>query len=278
MAEHDHYNEQLIHYALDALDASETRQIEEHLMGCDQCQTELEAWRDTSSRIAYVADPIQPSADLRQRILKEVRALKNQNQHPVTVAPILQKSSSSRLPIPPNLPWWRTAPGIAAIAASLVLATALTSFLVFRQREGELRSEVASLSKRLEEQKDEIALAKSENELLSDPSARALMLMGTEAAPNARAKLVVDNKTGRALLVAQNLPAAPTGKAYQLWFIADGQPLPGRTFSTDSQGRAVLHDQIPEAGRKASIFAVTVEPAGGVSSPTGEKVLLGASS
>ena len=275
MAEHDYFSEQIIHYALNTLDTADAREIEQHLKGCAQCQAELEAWRDTSSQLAYVADPVQPSADLRKRILQEARALKQRGQDTARVDP---GQSASRFPIPPRLPWWRTGPGIAAIAAGLVLATALASFFVSRKLEGELRSEVASLSQRLEQQRNELERARDENELLSDPNARALMLLGTDAAPNARGKLMVDDKTGRAMLVAQNLPSAPAGKAYQLWFIADGKPLPGRTFQTDRQGRAILQDQIPEAGRKASIFAVTIEPEAGVSSPTGEKVLVGASS
>lgn len=77
------------------------------------------------------------------------------------------------------------------------------------------------------------------------------------------------------MLFAYNLPPAPAGKAYQLWFIADlKHPVPGAVFNTDQQGRAVMRDQVPEAGRNASVFAVTLEPAGGVSAPTGEKYLL----
>ncbi len=277
MAEHDDYNDQLIAYSVDALDPSEARELETHLRSCAHCQSELEAWRETSSRLAFAVDQNQPGAGLRERILHEVRADKREQQ-PKTVPQGLSspKSTPAFFPPPQTLPWWRTSSGIMAIAAGLVLATALASFLISQRRERALKSQIALLSQRLDEERNDLARVKDENELLANPDARALVLLGTGVAPTARAKIIFDNKTGRAMLVAYNLPSAPPGKAYQLWFIANGQPLPGRTFTSDSQGRAVLHDQIPEAGRSASVFAVTLEPESGMPSPTGAKYLLGA--
>jgi len=80
--------------------------------------------------------------------------------------------------------------------------------------------------------------------------------------------------------VAADLPPAPEGFAYQLWFIAGGRPpIPGKVFSTDGRGHAELHDIVPPAGRLAAVvYAVTLEPASGVSAPTGEIYLKGSAS
>jgi anti-sigma-K factor RskA len=100
-------------------------------------------------------------------------------------------------------------------------------------------------------------------------------LNGLGPGQSASAKVALDPQTGRAMLFAYNLPPAPAGKAYQLWFISDiKHPVPGGVFNPDAQGRAVLRDQAPEAGRSAAVFAVTLEPSGGVAAPTGEKYLL----
>jgi anti-sigma-K factor RskA len=105
-------------------------------------------------------------------------------------------------------------------------------------------------------------------------------LAGTPEAPGALARLAYDRATGRAILFASGLPAAPEGKAYQVWYIAAGRPpMPGRVFKTDARGRGSLRDQMPEEGRAAAnTFAVTLEPEGGVSAPTGKMYLLSAAS
>jgi anti-sigma-K factor RskA len=111
--------------------------------------------------------------------------------------------------------------------------------------------------------------------MLTAPGAQMAQLSGTNVAQQASAKLAFDPQTGRAMLFAYNLPPAPAGKAYQLWYIADlAHPVPGGVFNTDARGGAVLRDQVPAAGRRASVFAVTLEPQGGTSAPTGDKYLL----
>ena len=78
------------------------------------------------------------------------------------------------------------------------------------------------------------------------------------------------DKNGRAILMAKGLPPPPAGKAYQLWFIAGGKPMPGKVFTTDASGAGTLKDQIPPQARNAAVFAITLEPEDGVQSPTGQ--------
>jgi anti-sigma-K factor RskA len=115
--------------------------------------------------------------------------------------------------------------------------------------------------------------------LITAPDARMTTLAGTEMAVSAHAKFVFDRKTGRAMLMADNLPPAPAGKAYQLWFIAEGKPpMPGHVFTPDATGRAEMHDEVPAEARNATVFAVTLEPSSGTIAPTGAKYLLSAPS
>ncbi len=93
-------------------------------------------------------------------------------------------------------------------------------------------------------------------------------LAGTKMMPDAHAMLAYD-KNGRAVLMAKGLPPAPKGKAYQLWFIAGGKPMPGKVFRTDASGEGTLSDQIPTEALNAAVFAVTMEPESGVPAPTG---------
>jgi anti-sigma-K factor RskA len=80
------------------------------------------------------------------------------------------------------------------------------------------------------------------------------------------------------LLVASDLPAAPAGKAYELWAIAGGTPRPAGVFQVDAKGVGSL-TLTPIAGvAKVDQFAVTLEPAAGVPSPTGAMFLASAPS
>ena len=69
--------------------------------------------------------------------------------------------------------------------------------------------------------------------------------------------------------MAKGLPLAPSGKAYQLWFIAGGQPIPGKVFSAAASGYGALYDQIPSVAFNNAVFAITLEPESGVRAPTG---------
>jgi anti-sigma-K factor RskA len=93
-------------------------------------------------------------------------------------------------------------------------------------------------------------------------------LRGIDPGLSATAKLAYD-RTGRALLIASNLPNVPTGQAYQLWFIVGNKPpMPGKTFVPDRAGNAVLKDEMPSEAVDANVFAITVEPVSGSTAPT----------
>ena len=46
--------------------------------------------------------------------------------------------------------------------------------------------------------------------------------------------------------------------------------MPGKTFSPDNAGQGMLKDQVPKEALDTAIFAITVEPEGGVPLPTGQ--------
>jgi Anti-sigma-K factor rskA len=173
-----------------------------------------------------------------------------------------------------------------ALAASVVLFALAAMLVILWQRNNDLRGELARLSAALTETRaqldvtrTELAEARSESSLLASPDVRTAQLAGTELAASARARLAFDERTGAAVLTAANLPPAPAGKAYQLWYIAEGRPpTPGPVFASDAEGRAELRETIPPAGRRAAVFAVTLEPASGSPAPTGEIYLKGPAS
>ena len=72
--------------------------------------------------------------------------------------------------------------------------------------------------------------------ILRDPATQVVALAGQAPAPTARARMMWHEKAG-GVFVATGLPAAPAGKAYQLWAIAgNNAPVSAGVFSVDASG------------------------------------------
>lgn len=128
-------------YALDALSPEEMRDVEAHLLTCEECQRELVLLRETTGILAEGVTLASPPRALREKILEAI--------HPrpqVTVLP---------------LPW---ALGGAALAVALVVALAWISL--------SLDHRLVGLSARLASQQQLLAL-------LTDPSAKTATLAGS---------------------------------------------------------------------------------------------------
>jgi hypothetical protein len=266
----------------------------------------LDEWDATAAALAYSIPQAEPSANLRTRILqnaRNTRQVKESNVSGVdnivasdsatrassttsttstssTATPVSTESSASpRNVLPfaqPVKREWRAPAVFGALAASLAFVALVVSLFVLWQRNHRMQAEMASLQERLNQTQGELARQIEKQSPLASPESQAALLAGTNVAPRAHAMLAYDRKTGRAMFIANDLPPAPDGKAYQLWFIADGHVMPGGVFTPDARGHAEMRDQMPAEGLKApsAIFAVTLEPSGGGVAPTGEKYLL----
>jgi hypothetical protein len=295
LMDHDEYRELLALDAIGALMPEEASALAAHIATCDECEREASELRDTAASLAYTVDVVEPPAHLRERVLQgirsgdsvvsfkpEARQAKGNGAGAARVGgrsrPHEKMGSFALLASRPSLRF-------GAIAAALAIVVLAGLLLMMDLRIRELQAQLAQLSLDLNRTQGELSLARQEsqraseiNAIMTAPGAPMLLLAGTEVAPGASARLVVDARSGQAVLATQGLPPAPAGKAYQLWYISDGKPQPGAVFTTDANGRAVLSDRVPAAGRDAKLFAVTLEPAGGVPSPTGSMYLKGAAS
>ncbi|HEX8476514.1 MAG TPA: anti-sigma factor [Pyrinomonadaceae bacterium] len=306
---HEDYKEMLPLDALGALDETAAQEeLRAHISACPECRAELGEMHEVAAMLAHTVAPVKPSAHLRARIIEHIktadaadgdspasnvlesRQTDEDAGNVVASRPTdeesdgdsnvvsFEKARDSRRHIMLS----RAAFTSGAIAASLIIVALASALFVVWTNKKRTEGELASLSGRVSRTEEELArerqmLAREREttELLSAPDARMTALAGTESAPAAHATIAYDRRTGRALLLASGLPPAPAGKAYQLWFIAGGRPLPGRVFTTDNAGRATLRDQAPPEGLDTKIFAVTLEPAQGTREPTGAKYLVG---
>jgi anti-sigma-K factor RskA len=238
---HEDYKEMIPAHALSALDGAEARALNDHLSECDECRSELQEWEATAAAMAVSAQPMEPSPEVRERLLNEVRK-------ELSVPNVVPFRSATR-----NI--WRSFGSLGAIAA-VILVTVLIAGLIIVWRENRAM-------------KAEFARNQEYLQLVNTPGSRVTELKATAFGGGATAKLVYDNN-GRAILMSDKLPKVPEGKAYQLWFIvANNPPMPGKTFVPDSAGHGTLKDQLPQAAMNSPVFAITVEPASGVQAPTG---------
>ena len=270
MAVHEDYKEMLAAHGLGALEVEEARALELHLQGCADCSQELDEWKATAATLALEATPAAPSEQLRNRIIDAVRAdvANSKSSRKVEDSATSQRAVSNVVSLPTGRKSTSGIPSWFAIAAGLVFVVLLGSLFVLWRQNQTARRELERLAAQVQETQEQLARQREVIELVNAPGARVLQLAGTKEVPSAHGMVAYDTN-GRAILMAKNLPAPPAGKAYQLWFIAGGKPMPGKVFTTDAAGTGTLTDSMPSAAMNSPIFAITLEPENGVQAPTG---------
>ena len=222
-------------YALDALDPAEREEYEAHLATCERCREELEGFWQVSGSLARAAGGPPPPASLRERILEQARR-ERPAERSGNVIPFRRRFAVPALS------------SVAAVAAVVAIGLGLWA---------------SSLSRQLDDARDQRAGEAEAVAILADPDRQELELTGADG------RLVV-SETGRAAMVLSGIERAPEGKTYEIWVIEGGKPKPAGLF--DAAGtRTVLTLSRPVPDK--AIVAVTLERAGGVSLPTGTPII-----
>lgn len=263
--EHSEYQELLASHALDALDASEVRTLRAHLDSCADCRGQLAELREAAALLAHAAEPAAPSDEVRRRIMREIqgqpRSTSVQTQN---VVPFRQALSAA----------W---PNVLRLVAAFAFVALLLGIIVLWRRDAASRREIGELARQLNRQQRELQLERDnvarQTEalaLLNSPDAKKIALTGMTTGQTARATFVYDEKTRNGVLLIEGLPATPADKAYEVWFIPKGlAPIPGKTFTVNPNGRALVSDSLPLAAGSAAVVAITLEPKSGSAAPTG---------
>ena len=261
---HSEYEELLTLEALDALDAPDRRKLESHLESCSVCRAELAEMRDAAGLLAHASTTAEPGAEVRERILSSIRAdgpsaKPIESSNVVPIAPRRKVRASSY--------WLRIAAVLAFVGVVVWLVSVL---LVQNHRIAYLTGEIEAKRWELEREREARGRDQEALALLNSRDTRRMDLAGTAQAQNARALFIFDQKSGKAVLMTEGLPMAPSGMAYEVWFIPKGQaPMPGKTFTVNAAGKAMMMDQMPAEAMENAVIAVTLEPEKGSASPTG---------
>ena len=237
--EHENWRAQGEIYALGALDGQELKEFEAHLAsGCALCEASVGETREALALLHRTLQPMTPSTSIKARLVEQIAAEK--------VVPL---STGERLP----RPRWQI---LAGTLAAGIIGAVLTGVLVTQRYEPRHSVYTAVI------------------DLLRDPSTRDLPLYGTGPTPKAAGRFLW-NESGEGHIFVTNLPAAPEGKMYAVWTIAQGAaPRYAGTIATDAAGQGGLHINVPRSDQPVETFAVTLEPVGTTAAPTGPMVLV----
>jgi len=274
---HEDYKELLAAKALSALDAADARALNTHLEGCADCQSEMVELADTATLLAFQAEPLEPSTSVRERVLASVHDEVRAEFRNDRVSPEVSQRDGSLLAFErPARNIWSSLGSFGALAATFAFVALIIALAILWQKNRTTQSELARLKAEMKQTQAQLDYEHAMAELLTSPDGHMAKLAGTNVAPGAHAMLAYD-KSGHAMLMAKGLPSAPEGMAYQLWYIKDNKKMPGKVFTPDAAGMGTLEDQIPVVARDAAVFAITLEPKGGVQVPTGSIYLVSSS-
>lgn len=266
-------DEELELYALGGLPDEEAATLKSHVAGCSECAMKLAQSRGSAALLSLAAKQEQPAGTIKAELMARVRA--NREREEQYAWPLQTKESGADQPGDTVTStsskinaWWNwvtipTAVVLALVSLALSWQNRKLSQALRKQRQATL----ALFHDREESEKLVGVLTASDT----------LTVKLVPAADINGAGVVKYNGRMGMVVYSVQLPAAPSGKSYQLWLVpTNGAPIGAGVM--EMGGRAVGPLWIAEvpANTEAKTFAITVEAAGGSPQPTGPKVLVGA--
>jgi anti-sigma-K factor RskA len=299
-------------YALGALDGDEKLAFESHLAECQQCARKLAEARGRIAMLSLAAPRVEPSPAVKQRLMAQVRtesitrSVRNiaDNARRNAISDALRKANGSfedaaamlgidhgalldlvqkydldpastgppknprANPFPGFLRRWRAAILVPAFAA-LAIATA-----ILWQQDRNLDRQLAALRTTAAQQHRQLDDARHFADLIGSSDTVIVALAPQPGQPLGSAHVMYNTKMGMLMYDGEIAPA-PSAKSYELWVIpTDGKPINAGVFNPVT-GRADHWMMKMPPGVEPKMFAVTLEPQGGMPRPTGPMVLIG---
>jgi hypothetical protein len=233
-------------YALDALDDAERERFERHLQRCPACVEDVRRMTSTATALA-MAVSAEPPPGLKARVLAATAT--TPQLPPLPAAAAARRRHGRRITRSDWFP--RLALGVAAVgvAAAVVLAVVTVS--------------TQDRLDRLQTQNQAIAA------VLAAPDAQVAT---AASSTGGRATVVLSYAEQKMIFTSTGLPALPNNKVYELWLLSTGSARAAGLLPepTDGKTAPVLAAGLTSADK----VGVTVEPAGGTSSPTTTPILV----
>jgi anti-sigma-K factor RskA len=240
MPTHHELSELIPAYALGCLDPEDAALVSNHMSGCSLCRSEAHTYTVVVNQLALAVPQSKTTPDLEQRLMERVQSGSISGS---------AKASGSAWKAFLNL-FRGAAPVWGGIGLVLIVGLVAANLFLWQQ---------------LTDEQSTTGPAGMHYVTLT-PSARTTGASGV---------IVVSSDGEYGALVVENLPQLPAGREYQFWLIDDEQRTPGPNFSVSDHGYQALEVEVTEPLGSFDGFSITVEPAGGSKSPTGQTVLYG---
>ncbi len=235
-------------YVLDALSDPERDSFERHLQHCSPCEDEVRGLRETAARLG-LAKTLDPPPQLRPRVLAAAYRTRQ-------LPPVAERIDAERRRTRVRPQRWLRVPQVprlvgAFAAAALVVVVALgITQVVTRHQPGVAQTASTTISR-----------------VVTAPDART-ETVATSA--GGTVTVVVSAGQQAAVVSAAGLRSLPSAQTYQLWVMGpDGSARSAGLLSRTGRAGPVLASGVVPGDR----IGITVEPAGGTSSPTTTPVL-----
>jgi anti-sigma-K factor RskA len=240
-------------YALGAVAPEEGAHIEEHLGDCLACWEHLSQSQRAAALLALAVPLEEPREGLRQRIIAQAQ----------------RETEPADEPSPTRRGW--RLPRLVAVGATAVALAAVGALSWSLVETHNLRHGYNDV-----QQQASITGQRSNNatqlvNMMLRPDWESAEMAASGLAAGATAYYVWNRGGKVGAIVCQDLPDAPKGKVYQLWFSCGPDPVDGGTF-TAWQGQC-QHIVSLNCTSPLSGVNVSLEPAGGSPSPSNEVVL-----
>ncbi len=245
-------------YAIGALEVETAQKVEHFLHQATPEQLrEFTEWSEVVAllplSLPQAAPPSSLKNNLMARIANQGQAVAPEHTETANVLPFRPKKRFS----PQVQRWMLAAASIALMASSVYLA---------RQN--------SQISRQLQDSEFQLSTLQRQFENFLSPATKVISMNGVET-PGAHAKVVWNTETRTWEVHIKNLPAPPSDKDYQLWYVTADAKINAAVFRTSENGSQDLKLTIPlEASNGLAATAVTLEPKGGSPQPTGKFYLL----
>lgn len=247
--------------AAGAATPEEEQALQAHLAeGCSACTAAHHELREAAARLTETLPPIAPPPAVRARLLDAIEREGEVAPGSSAVRPSAQRRYTARL----AWPW----------AAGWALAAAMGLILILdmdtqRKEAHRHASELETVRRVLTETEETLRLVQARQTQLA-------RLAGLSPSPTAFGKVFWNPQANAGILIAFDLPPLAPGKVYQLWAIQGAAPVDAGIFLPDPKGTGALKIKpLPDPRKSVQLFAITIEPTGGSSQPTGEMYLRG---
>lgn len=249
---HSRFAEDLALYALGTLEGDEQLELEKHLADCAECRHELEQLGSDAALLALSASGPAPPQRARGRLMNAV-----------TREPRISLEQGTG-----RIPWWSQVGWVIAAAAVVIV-------IILWRTDASLNRRFARLQKEFNEQQTELQRAQEVTAVLNATDALRVTIVAPRAAPQPQGRVIYVPKRSSLIFLANNMPALPARRAYELWLIpGSGSPIPAGVFKPDAHGNATLvNPRLLQRG-ETKAFAITVEPETGSELPTSKPIMV----